>query len=211
MRAFHSGFGAIVILILVAILLLGGGVFLFVTQEKDATVIENEKTEDNAVMEGEKMEKNDSMMEEDVMMPVSPDDAMQGGEDTGIHIQFTGTLLAGSKTLLLDFTKSDYDTALASKKVIVLYFYANWCPICKAEFPKAQSAFDELHSSDIVGFRVNFNDNETDQHEKDLAREFGVAYQHTKVILKNGERVLKSPESWEKNRYLSEINSFVTN
>lgn len=185
----HSGFGVILILILAAILLLGGGVFLFVTQEKDATVMENE----------------------DAMMPISSDDAMQGGGDEKMEMTFTGSVLAGSKTPLLDFTKSDYDTALSSKKIIVLYFYANWCPICKAEFPKAESAFNTLDNADVVGFRVNFNDNETDQYEKDLAREFGVAYQHTKVILKNGERVLKSPETWDEGRYISEINSIAKN
>ena len=31
----------------------------------------------------------------------------------------------------------------------------------------------------VVGFRVNFNDTETDSEEKALAKEFGVTYQHT--------------------------------
>ena len=47
----------------------------------------------------------------------------------------------------------------------------------------------------------------TDADEKNLAREFGVAYQHTKVLLKNGKRILKSPETWDKARYLKEINT----
>ena len=70
-------------------------------------------------------------------------------------------------------------------------------------------AFDELDLEGVVGFRVNYNDNQTDNDEKDLAREFGVAYQHTKVFVKDGERILKSPESWDKGRYLEEINSAI--
>jgi thiol-disulfide isomerase/thioredoxin len=119
---------------------------------------------------------------------------------------YSGDLLAGDKSPLLAFEKADYDKAVKSDKLVVLYFYANWCPICREEFPKMGEAFDELDNENLIGFRVNYNDNETDEHEKALASEFGVAYQHTKVFLKNGERVLKSPESWEKDRYISEIN-----
>lgn len=119
-------------------------------------------------------------------------------------------VLAGKSALLLDFTKADYDATIPSDKLIVLYFYANWCPICKAEFPIAQGAFNELTTDNVVGFRVNYNDNETDADEVALARQFGVAYQHTKVFVKNGTRILKSPEGWDKNRYTAEINKALT-
>jgi len=33
-----------------------------------------------------------------------------------------------------------------------------------------------------------------------------VGYQHTKVFLKNGKRILKAPDSWDKDRYMFEIN-----
>lgn len=120
---------------------------------------------------------------------------------------YSGTILAGKTSLLLNFNMGDYEKALKSNKTILLYFYANWCPICKEETSNAlYPYFNELNNPQVIGFRVNYNDNETDNNEKSLAREFGVAYQHTKVILKNGQRVLKSPESWNKNKYLTEIN-----
>jgi thiol-disulfide isomerase/thioredoxin len=87
----------------------------------------------------------------------------------------------------------------------VLYFFANWCPICRAEFPLMEQAFNDITHDQVVGFRVNFNDSDTDGDEVSLARQYGVAYQHTKVFVKNGQRILKSPESWPKDRYLSEI------
>lgn len=118
---------------------------------------------------------------------------------------YSGTVLAGSSSPLLDFKKADYDKVSASDKLVVLYFYANWCPICKEEVPKLEGAFNELQTDKVVGFRLNFNDNETDNYEKKLAEEFGVGYQHIKVFVKNGQRVLKSPESWDKDRYLKEI------
>jgi thiol-disulfide isomerase/thioredoxin len=120
---------------------------------------------------------------------------------------YIGEVLAGDDAKLLDFNKDDYNTAIDLEQLIVLYFYANWCPSCRTEFPKMQAAFDQIDASNIVGFRVNFNDNQTDGFEEALAREFGVGYQHTKVFLRNGERILKSPEQWTTSRYLEEINS----
>ena len=136
-------------------------------------------------------------------------DMLDGGKISEIS---PGKILAGSSAPLIDFNKSDYDTALSSDKLIVLYFYANWCPICKKEVADSlYSAFNELTRGNVVGFRVNYNDDQTDNNEVSLAREFGVAYQHTKVFVKNGQRILKSPEEWNKDRYLSEINKFAGN
>jgi len=73
-----------------------------------------------------------------------------------------------------------------------------------------QKAFDELDTDKVIGFRVNYNDNQTDNDEKNLAKQFGVAYQHTKVFVKNGQRILKSPEGWDRARYGIEINKFLT-
>ncbi len=118
-------------------------------------------------------------------------------------------MLAGKSAPLLDFKKADYETAVKTDKLIVLYFYANWCPSCKTEFPKMQTAFNELTTDKVMGFRINYNDNETDKDEEGLAREFGVAYQHTKVFIKNGQRILKSPETWDEKRYDVEIGKYL--
>ncbi len=119
---------------------------------------------------------------------------------------YTGNVLAGSeKTKYLDFNKADYDKALKENKKILLYFYANWCPICKLEQPKTFAAFNEINDENLIGFRVNFRDSDTDSDEEKLAEEFGVSYQHTKIILKDGKQVLKAPDSWSKERYLEEL------
>lgn len=123
--------------------------------------------------------------------------------------QYVGEVLAGGAAPLLDFVSADYEAVKQTDKLILLYFYANWCPICKNEIKDAlYPAFNELATTDIIGFRVNYNDNETDDAERDLAREFGVAYQHTKVFVRSGKAVLKRPDSWTKDRYLSEIRNY---
>jgi len=167
------------------------------TMVKEEGVVENKQ---DLVMEGDEKMMGEVVVKEDGEMM----------ENVGMDkLVFSGEVLAGNLSLLLDFNQADYQKALQSKKLVVLYFYANWCPICKLEFPKMQSAFNKINNDGVVGFRVNYNDNETDSFEKSLAREFGVAYQHTKVFVKNEERVLKSPESWNESKYTSEINNFL--
>ncbi len=117
----------------------------------------------------------------------------------------TEEVLAGTVSEYRIFNKEAYEKALAENKVIVLYFYANWCPLCKKEQPETKAAFDELNNPNVIGFRVNFKDSDTDEDEEAMARQFGIAYQHTKVIIKDGKQVLKAPDSWDKQRYLDEI------
>jgi thiol-disulfide isomerase/thioredoxin len=132
------------------------------------------------------------------------------GEDDDEMRLYGAIVLGGKSSPLLDFPKESYDAVGASGKLIVLSFYANWCPICKEETANAlYPAFNALAGEGVIGFRVNYNDDETDDDERSLAREFGVAYQHTKVFVKDGARVLKSPEGWTKERYLTEIATFT--
>lgn len=121
---------------------------------------------------------------------------------------FSGTVLSGKKSKLLEFNKIDYDAALRTEKLIVIYFYADWCPICQAELPNLYAAFNELETDKVIGFRVNFNDDQTDMDEKNLAREFGIAYQHAKIFISKGRRVLKAEDPWQKDQYLEKIKEF---
>lgn len=121
---------------------------------------------------------------------------------------YSGQLLAGNTTPYLSFTKADYQKALDKGKVIFLDFYANWCPVCRAEAPEIQAGFDILDNDQIIGFRVNFKDSETDEDEKALAKEFEIPYQHTKVILQDGKVVLKDGSTWDKNKLIEELSKF---
>lgn len=182
-----------VIGIVVVLLLIGGGIYMVTSDTTPAT-----STNGEAMME---KEEGDAMMEEDdsMMMKVEGDLEMSG------ETSFRGAVIAGSSSPLLEFNQRDYETALAHNRVVVLYFYASWCPICREEFEHTKEAFDSLTHENVVGFRVHFNDSEVTPPMEALAREFGVAYQHTKVFVKNGERVLKSPETWNTARYLEEF------
>lgn len=118
---------------------------------------------------------------------------------------YYGEILAGDNTLYLVFDQRDYDKAVSENKKIMLYFYADWCPSCKAEQVDVIAAFDELAVSDIIAFRVNYRDSNTDDFEEDLAREHGITYQHTKVFIVDGERTQKAPNIWSKDKYIEEV------
>jgi thiol-disulfide isomerase/thioredoxin len=204
----QKGFAMPAIIAIVAVVLVLGGVVYYANQSKEAEKMAEEKAmmEKKAMEQKEKdamMEKKDGEMVKDDSMMKKDEGAMMDKGDT--MMKYSGAMLAGKSAPLLDFAKADYDAAINTDKLVVLYFYANWCPICKAEFPVMQKVFNELTTDKVIGFRVNYNDDQTDTDEKNLAKQFGVAYQHTKVFVKNGQRILKSPEGWDEKRYDMEI------
>lgn len=92
------------------------------------------------------------------------------------------------------YSKADYQAASSAKRPIFLYFYANWCPTCAEQEPRVVAMMNGISDGldQVVAFRVNFNDSDTDSEEKKLAEEFGVRYQHTMfVINRSGQTVKK--------------------
>ena len=156
-----------------------------------------ENSVDDSLIDNAMADKEDAMMEDGaVENEVVVGDSM---------MESKGNVLAGKKSPYIEFNQVDYQKALGEGKIILLYFYASWCPICKAEQQETFAAFNELGNENVVGFRVNYRDSDTDADEEELAKQFGITYQHTKVILKDGNQVLKAPDSWDKQRYLNEI------
>lgn len=83
-----------------------------------------------------------------------------------------------SNSRYVEYSKDILDNVKDKRRV--LYFYANWCPTCRpadANFKENVGKIPE----DVVLIRVNYNDSDTDQEEKDLAQKYGITYQHTFV------------------------------
>lgn len=73
----------------------------------------------------------------------------------------------------------------------VLFFYANWCSTCRPADADFVSNANQLPAG-VAVIRVNYNDNETDANEKELANRYGITYQHTFVqIDSDGQEVIK--------------------
>lgn len=83
------------------------------------------------------------------------------------------------------------ETLQISGSKVILFFYANWCPTCIPTDKEFKVDENKL-PNDITVIRVNYNDSDTDDNEKKLAKKYGITYQHTFVqIDNNGNEVVK--------------------
>jgi thioredoxin 1 len=88
-----------------------------------------------------------------------------------------------------EYSKTLLDQSADKRRV--LYFYASWCPTCRVADPDLSANADKF-PEDVVVLRVNYNDPDTDQEEKDLAKKYAITYQHTFVqIDREGKEVTK--------------------
>src|SRR3989344_4128517 len=134
----QKGFAMPTIIAIVAVVLVLGGVVFYANRSETT---DDKMAQEKALMEQKEKDammakENDAMMQKDgeTMMEKKDEGAMMDKGET--MMKYSGTVLAGKSAPLLDFTKGDYNSALNSDKLLVLYFYANWCPTCKAEFPE---------------------------------------------------------------------------
>lgn len=98
-------------------------------------------------------------------------------------------MMKSDSSRYVEYSRSALDSASNNRRV--LYFYASWCPTCRpadADFKANTSKIPE----DLTVIRVNYNDPETDQEEKDLAKKYGITYQHTFVQIDGqGKEIMK--------------------
>ncbi|MBI4038458.1 hypothetical protein HY384_00715 [Candidatus Daviesbacteria bacterium] len=150
-------------IIVILLVLVGGGMYIANQQSQKA-----EETK---------------MVEEKAAMKIKEDSAMKKKEDDKI--------MADKKNIsrYIEYSKAALDQTATGRRV--LYFYANWCPICKpadADFKANSSKIP----ADVTVIRVNYNDTDTDQEEKDLAKKYAITYQHTFVQIDSlGKEVTK--------------------
>ncbi|VVA43557.1 conserved exported hypothetical protein [Candidatus Roizmanbacteria bacterium] len=98
-------------------------------------------------------------------------------------------MIKASSSRYIVYSKEAYDQASSKRRV--LYFYATWCPSCKIANEDFTANPDKI-PEDVIVIRTNYNDPDTDQEEKDLAKKYGITYQHTFVqIDAQGKEVTK--------------------
>lgn len=128
----------------------------------------------------QKSSQSESMMKKDeaiIETSMQPTDAMiKKGDSTMESDKMMDDKMTGSR--YVQHSKSTLSNASGNRRV--LFFFANWCPTCKP----ADASFTQNVSKipkDVTLIRVNYNDPETDQEEKDLAKKYVITYQHTFV------------------------------
>ncbi|MBI3559242.1 redoxin domain-containing protein [Candidatus Gottesmanbacteria bacterium] len=103
--------------------------------------------------------------------------------------QEKAAMMKSGSSRYVEYSKAVLDQATANRRV--LYFYANWCPICKPADADFKANSNKI-PADVTVIRVNYNDTDTDQEEKDLAKKYAITYQHTFVQIDGqGKEVTK--------------------
>ena len=125
----RQGFAPSIILIIIAALAIGGGAYYFsASGPAEAPQPQSAK---QVGIEKEGVAEND---QSGVMVDTGKDPMTEKSGDMIIEkpattpMNFGGTVLAGSSAPLLDFTKADYDKAVASGHLVRRYFTAPWIP-----------------------------------------------------------------------------------
>ena len=79
------------------------------------------------------------------------------------------------------YSKSEFDAALKSDKLVVVDAFAEWCGPCKAIAPKVHAWSEEHTDVDFVKFDVD--------ESPDVAQELGIRAMPTFLFFKNGEKI----------------------
>lgn len=155
---------------IILVIIVGGGM-LFLNQQNSNDAMMADKSED-AVMEDDQMDNSTS----DENMSHGSSHPDQIGDSVSSHHY-------------LSYSADALSQASDGKRV--LFFYADWCPTCRPVDAQIQANTDKIPENTTI-IRVNYNDTDTDQEEKDLARKYDVTYQHTFVLIdENGNEVEK--------------------
>ncbi len=120
----------------------------------------------------------------------------------------TPTPVPGIPSVYKDYTKTDFDNALAEKRVMVLFFTANWCKECLNQGIVNEEAFMELTTEGVVGLSIHILDSETTTETDAISRKFDVTKESSFVILdKNGKVNSKYTGSITKELLIEKIRS----
>lgn len=118
------------------------------------------------------MNKPDSEMKSGIQRNQDSSDSVQTGDSIDASMDTEGRYVFHTDGIL--------DQFVSPKKV--LFFYASWCPTCRPVDADLRSQQEKL-PKDVMVIRVNYNDPDTNDEEKQLARKYGITYQHTFVYI----------------------------
>lgn len=159
------------------ILLIVGAIAVLIMIGAGISYISNQSSDSQGTRQKEASmtsSQNDSMMEKEETMS---DPAASSDQDT---MMAKGSYVPYSQTAL--------ESTAKTKRI--LFFYANWCPTCRPVNLELQENEAKLPQGVRV-VRVNYNDTDTDEAEKELAKQYGITYQHTFILIDEDGKELK--------------------
>jgi len=187
----QKGIGSIAITIVVALIVIGGGVF-YLTQDKtpsptiennDSIMEDKQNTTDNTSINGGGAISDDEVSEDSAIN----DDAMKKDDqvtnNTGSYEAYDATKVAQA----------------ATDGKAVLFFHANWCPTCRALNSNIESNLSKIPSG-VTIFKTDYDT------QTALKKKYGITYQHTMVqVDAEGNQITKWSGSPTLNDLISKI------
>lgn len=120
---------------------------------------------------------SDAMMKKDEGAVAPKEDEATMRKEEGAAVK------ADLKPYYIAYSTGAAAQALKDGRGVVYYFYASWCPICRADEPIVKARV-ENSGLPVAGFRVNYDE------ETALKAKYKIPYQHTTVFLNaKGEEV----------------------
>ena len=101
-----------------------------------------------------------------------------------------------------EYSQKAFGDSAGKRKV--LFFHASWCPTCRPADTEFKSNLDKI-PGDLVVFKVNYNDPETDDEDRALAAKYGITYQHTYVQIDDDGKEIKKWNGGSLDKLLSQI------
>lgn len=118
------------------------------------------------------------------------------------RLNYSGQVLAGRASPLLVFNRPDYDAASAAGKLVLVYVTENNCGSnCGAGLEEIKKAFSQLNRPDVAGFVAELSN--------PIVKELGLFAPDSKIMLRDGRMLAKSPLFWAAQEILGNIDAFT--
>jgi len=173
----------IAMLIVAGVVIVGVSYWLLFTNNMDDETGDTMEREE-VMMDDQGMEDEDAMtgdiMEEDATPPANGSGTENNQDENDPPDEPTASV-----GIYIDYSAQSLATAQAEGKKPVLFFWAAWCPYCKAANEEFNANLGNI-PSDVVLLKINYDT------ESALKTKYGITYQHTFVqVDANGNQVTK--------------------
>lgn len=83
----------------------------------------------------------------------------------------------------VDYSKENYDSAILSKRPLLLFFTSNWCTLCFDQDSVNKDVLLGLNKEGVTGLKIHILDSETTTETGALAKKFDITKENSIVIL----------------------------